>query len=190
MELTNMRPERGDVYSAMCPCRDVLDLLANKWTALAIGTLEDGPQRFGELRRRLEGVSPKVLSQTLRRLTEHGLIDRTVFPVVPSHVEYALTELGRGAVAPLAHLRGWIEQNIDAFWPEEEAAEGEAGGGSAGPGPVGGAPRAAARSCAHVGAPERTGAGAGAGADVPERAGARALAGAPERTGARALARR
>jgi DNA-binding HxlR family transcriptional regulator len=104
-----------DVYSAACPCRDMLDLLANKWSALALGALENGPQRFGALRSRLEGVSPKVLTQTLRRLEERGLISRTVFPEVPLRVEYELTALGVDACAPLAHLRTWVEQNIDRF---------------------------------------------------------------------------
>ena len=100
-----------DVYAAMCPCRDLLDLLANKWSALAIGALEDGPRRFGQLRARLEGVSPKVLSQTLRRLEEQGLLTRTPYPEVPPRVEYELTDLGRGAAVPLADLRLWVEAN-------------------------------------------------------------------------------
>lgn len=78
-----------DVYAAQCPCRVLLDLLANKWAALAIGALQEGPQRFGELQRRLQGVSPKVLTQTLRRLEDFGILDRTVYPVVPLHVEYS-----------------------------------------------------------------------------------------------------
>lgn len=77
-----------DVYSAQCPCRAMLDLLANKWSALAIGALEDGPQRFGAVQRLLQGVSPKVLTQTLRRLEDAGLVDRIVYPAVPLHVEY------------------------------------------------------------------------------------------------------
>ncbi|MFD0783668.1 winged helix-turn-helix transcriptional regulator [Micromonospora azadirachtae] len=104
-----------DVYSAACPCRDMLDLLANKWSALALGALENGPQRFGAIRTRLQGVSPKVLTHTLRRLEEHGLVDRTVYPSVPLHVEYSLTPLGRDACGPLALLRGWVEENIDRF---------------------------------------------------------------------------
>jgi len=102
-----------DVYAAQCPCRAVLDLLANKWSALAIGAMEDGPQRFGALQRRLEGVSPKVLTQTLRRLEDAGLVDRTVYPAVPLHVEYALTALGTSAAVPLGLLRGWVEENLD-----------------------------------------------------------------------------
>jgi len=102
-----------DVYTAQCPCRALLDLLANKWSALAIGALEEGPQRFGALQRRLQGVSPKVLTQTLRRLEDHGLVDRTVYPAVPLHVEYALTTLGESAAVPLNRLRAWVEDNID-----------------------------------------------------------------------------
>ena len=103
------------VYSAACPCRDMLDLLANKWSALALGALENGPQRFGVLRARLQGVSPKVLTQTLRRLEEHGLIHRKVYAEVPPRVEYSLTPLGKDACAPLAHLRTWVEENISRF---------------------------------------------------------------------------
>ncbi|MBK3564275.1 MULTISPECIES: helix-turn-helix domain-containing protein [unclassified Streptomyces] len=93
----------------------MLDLLANKWSALALGALEDGPQRFGALRSRLQGVSPKVLTQTLRRLEDHGLVDRRIYAEVPPRVEYSLTPLGLDACAPLAHLRTWVEQNIDRF---------------------------------------------------------------------------
>jgi DNA-binding HxlR family transcriptional regulator len=102
-----------DVYAAQCPCRSMLDLLANKWSALAIGALEDGPLRFGELQRCLQGVSPKVLTQTLRRLEESDLVTRTVYPAVPLHVEYALTTLGHSAAVPLRQLRTWVEDNID-----------------------------------------------------------------------------
>ena len=104
--------DRNDVYAAMCPCRDLLDLLANKWSALAIGALEDGPVRFGELKRTLEGISPKVLSRTLKRLEDHALITRTVYAEVPPRVEYDLTERGRGAAEPLMQLRDWVESNV------------------------------------------------------------------------------
>ncbi|MFC9328172.1 winged helix-turn-helix transcriptional regulator [Kitasatospora sp. NPDC057015] len=107
--------DEHDVYAALCPCRGILDLLANKWSALAIGALEDGPLRFGELQRRLEGISPKVLTQTLRRLEDSALLTRTVYPAVPLHVEYALTELGLSAAEPLAGMRAWAERNLDRF---------------------------------------------------------------------------
>lgn len=103
--------DRNDVYAAMCPCRDMLDLVAQRWTALAIGAMEDGPRRFGQLRTRLEGVSPKVLTQTLRRLEDRGLVSRTVYPEVPARLDYALTDLGRSAAVPLRALRDWVEAN-------------------------------------------------------------------------------
>ncbi|MEV7191883.1 helix-turn-helix domain-containing protein [Streptomyces sp. NPDC093510] len=109
------RHTRHDIYGLLCPGRAVFELLANKWTGLAITALEDGPRRFGELRRKLEGVSPKVLTRTLRRLEENGLVRRTVYAEVPPRVEYELTELGRGALAPLAHLRTWIRANTGRF---------------------------------------------------------------------------
>ena len=112
-QCTSGRHDHHDVYAAQCPCRAMLDLLANKWSALAIGALEDGPRRFGDLQRCLQGVSPKVLTQTLRRLAEFGFVARTVYPSVPLHVEYALTPLGRSAAVPLGQLRSWVEDNLD-----------------------------------------------------------------------------
>ncbi|MFC6162703.1 winged helix-turn-helix transcriptional regulator [Kribbella jiaozuonensis] len=105
--------DKHDVYASQCPCRDVLDLLANKWAALAIGALEDGPLRFGELQRRLQGISPKVLTQTLRRLEDNGFVDREIFPAVPLHVEYSLTAIGRSVSKPLGALRTWVETHLD-----------------------------------------------------------------------------
>ncbi|WP_406193138.1 helix-turn-helix transcriptional regulator [Streptomyces griseus] len=107
------RHDHHDVYAAQCPCRDVLDLLANKWSTLAIGAMEEGPQRFGALQRRLEGISSKVLTATLRRLEERGFVDRTIYPAVPLHVEYELTDLGRSVAQPLGQLRIWVEDHID-----------------------------------------------------------------------------
>jgi DNA-binding HxlR family transcriptional regulator len=105
----------ANAYLANCPCRPVLDLLADKWSALALGSLAGGPLRFGEIRRRLEGISPKVLTAVLRRLEQNGLVERTVYPEVPLRVEYALTELGADANEPLAALRAWVERNIERF---------------------------------------------------------------------------
>jgi len=106
-----------DVYSAQCPCRAVLDLLANKWSALAIGALEHGPRRFGDLQRTLQGISPKVLTQTLRRLETYGFVSRTVYPAIPLHVDYALTDLGERAAVPMRMLRDWVETNMDEIVP-------------------------------------------------------------------------
>lgn len=107
-----------DVYGRLCPCREVLDLIANKWSALIIGILENGPQRFGAIQRHLEGVTPKVLSATLKRLENSRLVDRTVYPAVPPHVEYSLTPLGETLMAPLAALRTWAEEHLDDISPQ------------------------------------------------------------------------
>ncbi len=74
--------------------------------------MEEGPQRFGALQRRLDGVSPKVLTATLRRLENAGFVDRQIFPEVPLHVEYALTDLGLSVAEPLSGLRSWVENNL------------------------------------------------------------------------------
>jgi len=107
------RHTKHDVYAAQCPCRGVLDLIANKWSTLVVGALETGPQRFGALQDRLQGVSSKVLTQTVRRLEEAGFVSRTVYPHVPLHVEYALTDLGRSLAEPLGTLRNWVEEHLD-----------------------------------------------------------------------------
>lgn len=98
----------------MCPCRGLLDMVASKWTALAIGALEGEPKRFGELKRRLDGISQKMLTQTLRTLERDGLVLRTVYPSVPLRVEYQLTELGRSLIEPLASLRTWAQRNYES----------------------------------------------------------------------------
>ena len=113
--------DHHDVYGRLCPCRDVLDLIANKWSTLVIGTLENGPARFGAIQRRLEGVTPKVLSATLKRLESSKLIDRTVYPAVPPRVDYSLTPLGETLVGPLAALRRWAEEHLDDIGEEPAA---------------------------------------------------------------------
>ena len=105
--------DRHDVYAEACPCRALLDLLANKWSALTIGLLEDGPQRFTHLQAHLPGVGPKMLTRTLRRLEDAALVTRTVYAEVPPRVEYGLTELGVSVSDPLARLRQWVEDHID-----------------------------------------------------------------------------
>jgi DNA-binding HxlR family transcriptional regulator len=102
-----------DAYAERCPCRVLLDLLANKWSALLIGLLENGPQRYSALRDQLPGISSKMLTRTLRRLESAALITRTVYADVPPRVEYELTELGASAAVPLGLLRTWAEENLD-----------------------------------------------------------------------------
>ncbi len=109
METTILPP---NVYSATCPTRQVLDRIADKWTALVIGTLEDGPQRFSEIRKRIDGISQKMLTQTLRSLERDGLVERTVYAEVPPRVVYTLTPLGETLCAPIAAIRFWAEAHI------------------------------------------------------------------------------
>ncbi|PZS32287.1 MAG: transcriptional regulator [Pseudonocardiales bacterium] len=103
-----------DPYDKGCPTRDVLDRIGDKWTVLILGELSDGaPRRFTALRRRIVGVSEKMLTQTLRNLERDGLVQRTIYPVIPPHVEYHLTPLGQTLRAPVAALERWSREHMD-----------------------------------------------------------------------------
>jgi DNA-binding HxlR family transcriptional regulator len=104
---------KWDVYNEHCPTRMVLDRIADKWTVLIIGALENKTKRFGELRREIGGVSQKMLTQTLRGLERDGLVARVVYASVPPKVEYSLTELGRTLVRILEAIRQWSEKSIE-----------------------------------------------------------------------------
>ena len=104
---------KWDVYNEHCPTRMVLDRIADKWTVLIVGALEEKTKRFGELRREIGGVSQKMLTQTLRGLERDGLVARMVHASVPPKVEYSLTELGRTLVPMLEEIREWSERNIE-----------------------------------------------------------------------------
>lgn len=97
---------------AACPTRQVIDRIANKWTMMVILSLEEGTLRFSELRGRIEGVSQKMLTQTLRGMESDGLIERTVYPTVPVTVEYTLTELGASLSSTMDVLRQWAYGHI------------------------------------------------------------------------------
>ena len=102
-----------DVYSQNCPTRLVLDHIADKWASLILWRLSDGPVRFNELRRKIEGISTKVLSQALKELERDGLILRRAFATVPVTVEYSVTPLGQTLAEKLATVTQWAEQNIE-----------------------------------------------------------------------------
>ncbi|MEV0408176.1 helix-turn-helix domain-containing protein [Actinoallomurus sp. NPDC050550] len=116
----------ADAYLAACPSRQILDVLANKWTMLVMGALSGGPIRFGELRRRLDGVTQKMLTQTLRTLERDGLVTRTVYPTIPPKVEYAATELGESVTALMHAIRAWSEDNINAVLDARDAYDARA----------------------------------------------------------------
>jgi DNA-binding HxlR family transcriptional regulator len=102
-----------NVYDAKCPTRLVLNRIADKWTVLVVSSLKEGTKRFSQLQREIEGVSQKMLTQTLRGLERDGLITRTIYPTVPPKVEYSLTPLGRTLVSVLDAIRGWSETHIE-----------------------------------------------------------------------------
>lgn len=111
-----------DAYFAKCPSRPIMTRLAKKWTMLALIAMQTGPRRFGELRRLLEGISQKTLTNVLRGLEEDGLIDRVDFGEKPARVEYSLTPLGEDLAPLMKHIKTWAENNMDAI----EAAQAEA----------------------------------------------------------------
>jgi DNA-binding HxlR family transcriptional regulator len=103
-------------YNALlagCPTREVLDALSDKWVGLVIVSLGDGPRRYSGIARTVEGVSQKMLSQTLRGLERNGMVTRTVTPSVPVRVDYELTDLGRELLPILAAVKTFSEANID-----------------------------------------------------------------------------
>ena len=102
----------GDVLSRRCPSRETMQDITSRWGVLALAALHDGPHRFGELRRRVDGVSERMLAQTLQRLERDGLVARTVLTQIPPAVEYTLTDLGRATAAPLVALIGVVEHRI------------------------------------------------------------------------------
>jgi DNA-binding HxlR family transcriptional regulator len=103
----------ADVYSARCPSRAALALIADKWAVLVAGCLVDGPKRHSWLRQRIGGISGKMLTRTLRELERAGLVERRIFPEVPPRVEYSLTPLGHSLRGPVAALTAWAEANAE-----------------------------------------------------------------------------
>jgi DNA-binding HxlR family transcriptional regulator len=109
-----METHRWDMLKQQCPTRQVLTRIADKWTMLVITLLsEDEKLRFSEIRRQIEGISQKMLTQTLRGLERDGLVTRTVYPTVPVTVEYRLTDLGRSLGETVGAIRSWAYANMD-----------------------------------------------------------------------------
>ncbi|GAB2574596.1 winged helix-turn-helix transcriptional regulator [Microlunatus antarcticus] len=111
----------GDPYQADCPTRRILDRIGDRWTVLVIGVLDHGDARFSELRRRIAGVSQKMLTQTLRGLERDGLVRRTVYPEVPVRVVYGLTEAGRTLQEPLRALQQWSIEHLGDVSASQQA---------------------------------------------------------------------
>ena len=103
-----------DPYTAGCPTRQLLDRIGDRWTVLIVGALADGPVRFSVVARRVDGISQKMLTQTLRSLERDGLVTRTLYPEIPPRVEYELTDAGRSLREPLRALEDWARGHMDA----------------------------------------------------------------------------
>ena len=102
--------ERGLVFRSDCASRPILDQIADKWSMMVMAVLAE-PRRFNEIKRRLEGVTQRVLTQTLRRLERNGMVERRVLPTAPVGVEYSLTPLGESLREPFGRLYDWTVAN-------------------------------------------------------------------------------
>lgn len=103
---------KPNVLDENCDSRQVLELIADKWTAIIIYRLAQGTKRYSELQREISGISQKMLTQTLRSLERDGIVERKVYPVVPPKVEYSLTPLGETLIEPLCKLCEWAETHV------------------------------------------------------------------------------
>ncbi len=110
-------------YAAKCPTRQLLDRISDKWVVLVLSLLVDGPKRFSVLKREIDGISQKMLSQTLRALEQDGLLTRRAFPTVPVTVEYELTALGRSLNVALAPMIDWAVANMDRVLKARDSFE-------------------------------------------------------------------
>ena len=102
-----------DVFDRTCASHQAVGRLADKWTLLLFYALAQGTKRYSELQRQIRGISPKMLTQTLRSLEENGYVEREIFPEVPPRVEYSLTDLGASFVQPVAVLYQWAQDHKD-----------------------------------------------------------------------------
>jgi DNA-binding HxlR family transcriptional regulator len=111
-----------NVMSVTCPSRLVLHRIGARWTVFVVNALEDGPLRFTALVARIQGVTPKVLTETLRSMEEDGLLTRVDYGEQPPHVEYGLTDLGRSLLVPLRAVREWAESHVPEILEARERA--------------------------------------------------------------------
>jgi DNA-binding HxlR family transcriptional regulator len=106
------RMQRGELFAVECPSRGVLQHVTSRWGVLVLVALLSGTHRFSDLRRKIGGVSEKMLAQTLQWLEGDGFVLRTQYPVVPPHVEYSLTPMGLEVAQQVEGLADWIEGNL------------------------------------------------------------------------------
>lgn len=113
----------GFLLASECPSRVILSHVCSRWGVLVLVVLRSGMHRFSELRRKIGGVSEKMLSQTLQNLEQDGFVDRRSLPVVPPHVEYRLTPMGEEVALQVDSLACWIENNLPRIMQVREAHE-------------------------------------------------------------------
>lgn len=111
-------------YDRDCPTRRLLDRVGDRWTVLVIGSLADGPLRYTELRARIDGISQKMLTQTLRGLERDGLVTRTMTAQVPPRVDYELTEAGESLRGPLKALEEWAKAHMSSVLDARDEYDG------------------------------------------------------------------
>ncbi|MEU1805036.1 helix-turn-helix domain-containing protein [Streptomyces sp. NPDC019937] len=102
-----------DAFIRGCPTNELLGRLSDKWVSFVLAALSPGPMRYSDLSRKIAGVSPKMLTQTLRALERDGILSRTVTPAVPVRVDYELTPLGASLAVLLAAVKDWAETHIE-----------------------------------------------------------------------------
>jgi DNA-binding HxlR family transcriptional regulator len=114
-------PEASNPHAACKAIVETLARIGDKWTVMVVGALSKGPIRYNEIRRRVEGISQRMLTLTLKGLEQDGLVTRTMYPTIPPRVDYELTELGRKLIVPLRALSEWARENRPAMLAAREA---------------------------------------------------------------------
>lgn len=112
LDHTSHQHSQGNVLAAACPSRQILEHLTSRWGVLVMLVLKDKVLRFSEIRRSIDSISERMLTQTLQNLEKDGMLIRTSYHTVPPHVDYRLTEYGQQASSKIADLVGWLEENL------------------------------------------------------------------------------
>jgi DNA-binding HxlR family transcriptional regulator len=124
---TPVFPFADGIFPAGCPSRTVLDHVTSKWGVLILVALSQGPQRWSELRRRAEGISEKMLAQTLKTLEADGFVRRDAQPIIPPRVDYSLTDSGRDLAAVMLPLVAWIAEHAEDIMAQSSRKAAHAG---------------------------------------------------------------
>lgn len=114
------KPRKANLFDPNCPSRDVLELIGSKWSMLLLCALYDSKSRTGQLKRTLNGISQKMLTQTLRQMQQNGIVRRISYPEVPPRVEYELTELGYSLAELVVKMEQWIVKHHSVILKERK----------------------------------------------------------------------